>query len=272
MPIVRRLASLGRNFIDGVATPFRLMWEQRGLLRLLIRREMVGRTSGTSLGSAWMLVQPALQMLGMWFFLVIVLQVRSPGRVPFVNYFLVGMVAWTMLSEILQRNLTVLVEFGTLYQRTIFPLPLLPLLPLLVSGAIYGTVLVVVAGVMEGPVAAAGAALGILLLLIWLVPISYGLAVLGLFVKEARQVVPFALTMLMYVTPILYMPEQLPSALRTWSALNPLADIVALLHAIVQGEPWSLGNLVRPLIIWLVLTPAAWMLFKRTEPHMREAL
>jgi len=151
-------------------------------------------------------------------------------------------------------------------------LPLLPLLPLLVSGAIYGTVLVVVAGVMEGPVAAAGAALGILLLLIWLVPISYGLAVLGLFVKEARQVVPFALTMLMYVTPILYMPEQLPSALRTWSALNPLADIVALLHAIVQGEPWSLGNLVRPLIIWLVLTPAAWMLFKRTEPHMREAL
>ena len=106
---------------------------QRALQRLLIRREMVARTSGTLLGGAWMVVQPALQIVGLWFFLDVVLKVRSPGRVPFVNYFLVGMIGWMMMSEILQRNLTVLVEFGPLYQRTIFPLPLLPLLPLLAS-------------------------------------------------------------------------------------------------------------------------------------------
>ena len=252
--------------------PVRLLLAQRALLRLLIRREMVARTSGTLLGGAWMVVQPALQIVGLWFFLDVVLKVRSPGRVPFVNYFLVGMIGWMMMSEILQRNLTVLVEFGPLYQRTIFPLPLLPLLPLLVSGAIYGTVFVAVSGLLEGAAAALGAGLMVLFLLVWLIPLGYFLAVIGLFVREARLVVPFVLTLLMYLTPIMYMPEQLPQALRAWTVLNPVADIMVLLHAVVQGEAWNWGNIARPLAVWMVLTPAAWMLFKRTEPHMREAL
>lgn len=272
MSISRRLASAVRYSFDSFVMPVRLLLGQQALLRLLIRREMVSRTSGTLLGSAWVVVQPALQIVGLWFFLDIVLKVRSPGRIPFINYFLIGMIAWMMIGEILQRNLLVLVEFGSLYQRTIFPLALLPLLPLMVSGTIYGTVLVVVAGLLEGAAAALGAAMATLLLLVWLVPLGYFLAVLGLFIREARLVVPFALTLLMYLTPILYMPEQLPQALRAWSVLNPLADLMALLHALVQEGSWTLGNLLRPLALWLVLTPFGWWLFKRTEPHMREAL
>jgi len=177
-----------------------------------------------------------------------------------------------MISEVLQRNLTVMVEFGPLYQRSIFPLAILPLLPLAVSGAIYSAVIVLVAAVLDGAVAALGAATAMLVLIVWLIPLGYCFAVLGLFVREARQVVPFVLTLLMYVSPILYMPEQLPKALQAWSTLNPLADVMALLHAVVQGESWTWGNLVRPLVLWIMLTPAAWLLFKRTEPHMREAL
>lgn len=272
MFISRRLASAARYFIDSFSMPTRLLLEQRALLKLLIRREMVARTSGTLLGAAWMVIQPALQIVGLWFFLDIVLKVRSPGRVPFIDYFLVGMIAWMMISEVLQRNMMVLVEFGSLYQRTIFPLPLLPLLPLVVSGAIYGTVLIVVAGLLEGGAGALGAVLVFTLLILWLVPLGYLFAVLGLFVREARLVVPFVLTLLLYLTPILYMPEQLPQALQAWSVLNPIADMLALVHAAVQGTAWTWGNMLRPFALWLVLTPAAWWLFKRTEPHMREAL
>ena len=272
MLALNRIKALVRYTSDSFTTPVRLLVGQRTLLKLLIRREMVARTSGTLLGSVWMVVQPALQIVALWFFLDIVLKIRSPGRVSFVNYFLIGMICWSMISEILQRNLTVMVEFGSLYQRTIFPLPLLPLLPSLVSGAIYGSVIVAVAGLIEGPGAAFGALVATLLLVVWLIPFGYFLAVLGLFVREARQVVPFALTLLLYLTPILYMPEQLPMVLQEWSALNPLADAMVLLHAVVQGQAWTLGNLLRPLVLWAVLTPVAWMLFKRTEMHMREAL
>ena len=272
MVAFKRLRRVVHYAATSFAMPVRLLLGQRALIKLLIRRDMVARTSGTLLGGVWMVVQPALQILGLWFFLDIVLRVRSAGSVSFVNYFLVGMIAWTMISEILQRNLTVMVEFGPLYQRTIFPLPLLPLLPMLVSGAIYGTVLVAVSALLEGPLAGLAAAICTIIVLIWLIPLGYLLAVLGLFIREARQVVPFALTLILYLTPILYMPDQLPPALRSWSALNPLADVMVLLHAAVQGQSWTWGNLSRPLMLWLLLMPTAWTLFKRTELHMREAL
>jgi lipopolysaccharide transport system permease protein len=272
MTFVRRLRSLVRYAVESVTGPARLLIGQRSLLKLLIRREMVARTSGTLLGGAWMVVQPALQILGLWFFLDIVLKVRSPGQVPFMHYFLVGMICWMMISEILQRNLMVLVEFGALYQRTLFPLPLLPLLPILVTGAIYGTVFMVISALLGGVVAGLKAGLVAAAILLWLMPFSYLFAVLGLFVREARQVVPFALTLLMYLTPILYMPELLPESFLPWMAINPLADIMALIHAAVQGGSWTWGNAIRPVLLWAFLLPLCWMLFKRTEPHMREAL
>lgn len=272
MSILGRMRTVARFVLEGMAAPAQMLLEQRSLLRMLVRRELVSRTAGTMLGALWMVVQPALQILGLWFFLAIVLRVRSPGSLPFVDYFLIGIIAWTMISEVLLRNLTVLVEFSPLYQRTIFPLPLLPLLPLLVSGAVYGVVLSLVSGVLGGPGAALQAVAACALLLMWLIPMGYSLAVLGLFVREARQVVPFLLTLLMYLTPILYMPDQLPKAMQDWGAFNPLADVMVLLHAIVQGQHWDIGNLVRPLVLWLILMPLSWGLFKRSMPHMREAL
>ncbi len=272
MALPQRLKALWRYGSDSVPGPLRYLVEHRALLGLLIRRDMVARTSGTVLGAAWMLVQPALQILGLWFFLDVVLRVRSPTQVPFTHYFLIGMVAWLLIAEILQRNLVVLVEFAPLYQRAVFPLPLLPLLPLLMTGAIYGGVLFVVSGLLEGWKGGLAAAAFVAYLLVLLVPLSYAMSVLGLFVKEARQVVPFALTLLMYLTPVMYMPDLLPEAFRPWLVLNPLADVMALLHAAVQGMPWSAGNFWRPTLLALGLWPLAWALFRRTEPHMREAL
>jgi lipopolysaccharide transport system permease protein len=191
-----------------------------------------------------MLLQPMLQILGLWFFMAVVLRVRSSNHVPFTDYFLIGMVCWLMIAEVLQRNLTVLVEFAPLYQRSVFPMPLLPLVPLFLTGGIYSAVLIALAGILEGW-RGAGAAAGF---------------------------APFLLTLLMYLTPVMYMPDLVPESVRPWLQINPLADLMALLHAAVQGLPWSLGNFVRPVLIGMLLWPFTWGLYRRAEPHMREAL
>lgn len=242
------------------------------LLKLLIQRDVATRTAGTLLGSLWMIGQPALQVVGMWFFLDIVLKVRSPTQVPFVEYLLVGMVAWMMANETLQRNLGVLHEFAPMYQRTPFPLKLLPMVPALSSMMAYGAVEMLIVGILVGPWAALKAGVSMVALAVWLLPFSYVLAVLGLFLREARQAIPFVLTLLLYLTPILYTPEMAPTTFQTWLMFNPLADVMALLHAQVQNTPWTWGNLLRPFALWLIAVPVAWILFKRTEPHMREAL
>ncbi len=260
------------NTVAGLCGPFRAAYTHRSLLRLLIRRDIAIRTSGTVLGGVWMVLQPALQVLALWFLIGVVLRVRFPGMVPFLDYFLIGMVPWLMLFEVMTRNLSVLSEFGTLYQRTAFPVAVLPVLPSLVAGAVYGAIYFGVVIALEGIAVAPMALVVLLLLLIWVLPVGYLLSVLGLFLKDAGNAVSFILTLTMYLTPILYLPEMVPEVARPWLILNPFADVMAVIHGVLQDMPFDKGNVLRPLAFWLLLLAPAWVLFRRSEPHMREAL
>ena len=260
------------NSAMGFWAPIEGMLSHRSLVRMLIRRDIVERTSGTLLGWLWLLLEPGLQVLLLWFLLDFVLQVRFPGMVSFLEYFLVGMVPWLMMSEVMTSSLTVLSRYGPLYRRTVFPLVLLPVLPFVLSGLVYGVVYTVVVFLLQGAQASLQAPFVILGLLVWLLPVAYGLSVIGLFLKDSLQFVRFLLTFIMYLTPILYMPEMLPDLLRSWQVINPFADLMAMIHGLLQDMPVTSGNVIRPLAIWLVLLGPAWVLFRRSEPHVREAL
>ena len=270
--ILRIPSRLAAHACSGLVEPFKALIQHRSLFFLLLRRDLADRTSGTVLGFSWLLVQPALQMLAFWFLLELVLQVRFPGRVGFLDYFLVGMLPWLLISEVVMRSTAVLNDLSSLYSRMAFPIVLLPLLPLVMGGAIFGSVYIVMVGLLAGPLAALYAPLIIVALLVWLLPLAYLLSVVGLFVRDFRQFLPFALTMFMYLTPFLYMPQMLPEAMRPFMVLNPLADIVAVVHHLILDLPVTPGNWVRPWLLWLVLLGPAWVIFYRAQPHMREAL
>ncbi len=264
---------------NGFLEPLRTAVAQRHLILMLIRRDIAGRTSGTMLGAGWLLLQPALQMLGFWFLLDLVLQVRFPGRLSFVEYFLIGMLSWFMIAEVLQRSLNVFQEFASIYQRTPFPLAILPLVPLFMSGLIFMIVNALVAGLLEGWLAVPVSMLNTLMLLIWLLPFCYILAVVGLFLKDLGQFFPFFISLLMYLTPILYLPQLLPESLSWILQVNPFADLMATLHFRLQDMPWTVDQMAwtpihfwRPFLWWLLLLGPAWVLFRRAEPHIREML
>ena len=119
-----------------------------------------------------MVLQPALQVAALWFLLDVILRIKFPGMVPFLDYYLVGMVPWLMMSEIMTRDLSVLDEFGTLYKRAVFPVAILPMVPSLISGLVYGVIYFVVVMILEGLIAALQTIPITIGLLIWLVPMG----------------------------------------------------------------------------------------------------
>ena len=253
-------------------SPFIILFQQRFLILQLVKRDIVGRTSGTVMGGIWLIAQPALQVMAFWFLLDFVFRVRSPGRITFLDYFLIGMLPWLFFSEVLNRSLNVLSEFGALYQRSRFPVSVLPLLPLVLNLVIYLPIYLIVAIYFQGMIAGLKAVAVLLTLFVWAVPFAYLLAVIGLFIRETRQVFPFFLTMVLYVTPILYAPDMLPESVRWAMAFNPMADVIALIQGFLHDFDMEPGNWLRPLILWMILLTPSWILFKRTEPHMREVL
>jgi len=98
------------------------------------------------------------------------------------------------------------------------------------------------------------------------------LPVLGLFIKDFAQVVPFLVMITMFLTPILYFPGMLPDGMQQFIWLNPFSDLLAVVHGIVQGREFSQVNVLRPFVVWLVLLGPAWLVFRRSIPHIREVL
>lgn len=267
-----RLTGIVSRWLAAYGGPVLWGWRYRDLIVRLLRRDIANRTSGTVLGWLWLLLNPALQVLAFWFLLDYVLKVRAPGTVVFIHYFLVAMIPWLFASDVLNRNLGLLAEFSPLFMRTVFPIRILPLVPLAMGLIMMAPVFAAVCVWLTGWAGLWKAGLIAVGLGFWLLPFCYLLALLGLFVRESRQVMPFLLNLLLYVTPILYAPDVLPGWLREWMVFNVMADIVALNQWAINDLPVDWGNLLRPLGLWLALMPPAWILFRRAEPYMREEL
>lgn len=58
------------NVLGGILVPIRTSIKHMSLMQMLIKREIVTRTSGTVLGILWPLLQPAMQVLGFGFCLM----------------------------------------------------------------------------------------------------------------------------------------------------------------------------------------------------------
>jgi lipopolysaccharide transport system permease protein len=265
--------SLGRNLRDGLLVPLRACRNHASLLRMLVKRDLVSRTSGTLLGKLWPLLQPALQVLGFWFLFGIVYGgLRTDRGNDFPQYMLIGVMPWLLLTEVLTRSAGLFREFSALYRRTPFPVELLPVLILVIPGLVHLVVFFGLALAFHGPLAALQSLVVVPLLLLWLLPLALLFSVLGLFLRDFAQALPFVLTLAMYATPILYFPGDLPQGVQPWLWLNPFSDLVAAIHAVVDTTAINWNGVARLLGLWLVLLAPCWAVFRRSVPHVREVL
>lgn len=253
--------------------PLVSLWTHKDLFLALVKRDLAEKTSGTVLGAFWLLAQPALQVLAFWFLLDVILQVRFPGNIAFVDYFLIGMIPWICVNEVLNRSIRLYQEFHSIFAKTPFPLEVLPLLIIAIAVLIYTPIYMAVAFLLHGMQAVLPALAVMLIIALWLLPISYLFSILGVFIRDFAQAVPFILTMTLYLTPILYMPQMVPEAFQHYLVFNPIADLMLVVHGIVEPETgfvWPAA--LRLFIEWLVILAPAWWMFQRSKKHIRDAV
>lgn len=261
-----------RNSLRGFVTPCKSVLANWSLFSILVKRDLVNRTSGTVLGKLWPVVQPALQILGYWFLFDIVFSMRANRGPDYLEYLLTGMLPWLCIAEVLNRSTMMFQEFSMLYRRNPFPLEILPLLVMTIPCLVYMAVYFAMNLFLGGPERALLSLLVLPMYMIWILPLCLLLPVLGLFIKDFGQAVPFLLTITMFMTPILYFPSMLPDSVGRFIWLNPFSDLMAVVHGLLQGMDYSWLNVLRPFLIWLLLLGPAWLVFRRSFPHIREVL
>jgi lipopolysaccharide transport system permease protein len=243
--------SLGRAFVY----PARTVWKNRGLIRVMVRRDILGRYRGSFGGVFWTVFNPLLLMLTYFFVFGVVLRSRfegDPSRAGFALYFLAGMLPWLAFSEAVGRAPTVMLEHRNFVKKLVFAVETLPF-NLVIAGLVSEFFAVVL--YLIGLTLARGAVpVTVLWLPVLIVPqilftagVSWLLASLGVFFRDLGQINGFLLTLWFFLTPICYPETSLPPEAAGLLMKNPMFTLVrgyrqVLLegHAPDWGAMWKL--------------------------------
>ncbi|MDX2167835.1 MAG: ABC transporter permease [Deltaproteobacteria bacterium] len=232
------------NLPGGLA--LRAVWQYRGFVAGLVRREFSARYLQSVLGSAWALLTPLALIAIYTLVFANVMGARLPGttdRFAYSIYLCAGLLPWTYFSEVLLRALSVFLDNAALLKKVSFPRSVLPV-ALLCSATlnfaiIFGILLLVLAGLGRFP---GWAVLALLPLLALQQAFALGLGVLlgvlNVFFRDVGQLVGVLLQFWFWLTPIVYSPAVLPERARDWLAWNPLTALVGAYQDILLTGAW----------------------------------
>ena len=230
----RNIRSLRRAF----TLPVKAIAGNRNLIRTLVRRDVLGRYSGSFGGAFWAVLNPLLLMLTYFFVFGIVLNSRFPGdpsRSGFALYYLAGFLPWLAFSEAVGRAPFTMVEHRNFIKKLVFPVEILPV-NLVVAGLVtefFGVILFALALlVLRGHVPATALYLPLLLIpqILFTAGICWFLSALGVFFRDLAQINGFVITIWFFITPICYPESSVISF--PFLRLNPIYVLVRGYRAI----------------------------------------
>lgn len=211
------------------------LWDNRSLVRQMVKREVVGRYRGSFLGLLWSFVNPVLMLAVYTFVFSIVFKARwgqgSDDKFEFALLLFAGLIVFNLFSECVTRAPGLILANVNYVKKVIFPLEILPWVALgsaLFHAAISLAVLLLFLAVVSPaiPWTAALLPLVMLPLLPLIMGLSWLFASIGVFVRDIGQFIGMAMMVLMFMSPIFYPASALPESVRDYLFLNPLTFII----------------------------------------------
>jgi ABC-type polysaccharide/polyol phosphate export permease len=240
---------------------FSAMWRYRAVAVALARKEFKIRYKRTALGVIWSAALPVLQAAVMIFIFSRVANFGSGGEFSYAGYVLAGIVAFVYASTSLLTSTTAIVDGSGLTDKVWFPRAILSLVPPLANLVTLGISIVVL--LVALPIVGADITAELLLLVPAVILTVAFVAALGLllsalqvYFRDVKFLVQAAMTVWIYLTPIIYPPDTLGSAAR-WLDFNPLTGIVGLYQRAAVGAPVPSGRALAVSIVATVVIAVA---------------
>jgi lipopolysaccharide transport system permease protein len=242
--------TVGRIF----TLPLLAIWRNRGLIRTMVRRDILSRYRGSFGGGFWTILTPLLLMLTYFFVFGVVLDAKfqnDPSRSGFALYFFAGMLPWLAVSEAAGRAPSVIWEHRNFVKKLVFPVETLPV-NLVAAGLVSQGVMVILfvaaLALARGHVPVTVAWLPLILApqILFTLGICWFLAALGVFVRDLGQLIGFLLTLWFFLTPICYPETQMPHEAMAILSKNPIFTLVRLYRVVfLEGQSPAAHTLVK---------------------------
>ena len=261
-----------RNLFD---LRLRELWHARDLIMLFVRRDFVAVYKQTILGPLWYLIQPLLTTIVFTVIFGNIAKLPTDGLPSFLFY-MSGTVIFTYFSSSLSKTSDTFTSNASMFGKVYFPrlaVPVSILISNLIAFAIQflfflafmlffvlrGTPLHPNWWILFTPV---------LLLMMAGLGLGFGIIVSSLTTKyrDLRFLVQFGVTLLQYITPVIYPLSAMSPKYQALIRLNPLTSVVeAFRYAYLGSGSVDLLQLGYSFAIMVVAIAVGAVIFNRVE-------
>jgi len=216
------------------------VWAHRELVTVLARREISVRYRQTVVGLLWVLLQPLITTAIFTVVFVVFLRIPDQGGESYPLFAFSGIAVWQYFTRIVTDGGNSLVTNSNLITKVSFPRLIIPMVsPIAASVDCLISIMALVV-----LTAAFGAHLSWTVIFAPFVVFAVGLfgyaivlylAPLNAVYRDISIVIPFAVQIAMYLSPIVYPSSLVPENIRWLYELNPVAVMVNSMRWVVLG-------------------------------------
>ncbi len=230
------------------------LWSYRELFFFLAWRDILVRYKQTVIGIAWSILRPLLTMIVFSIVFNKIANLQS-GDIPYPIFVFAAMLPWQFFSNTVSESSDSLITDANLISKVYFPRIIIPttgmvvsLIDFIISFGIL-TLLMMWYKYLPGIQIIFLPAFLLLAILISL-GIGYFISALNVKFRDFRYVIPFVVQFGLYISPVGFSSELIPSQWRLWYYLNPMSGVI-------DGFRWSIfGGQAELFIPGLILSVA----------------
>ena len=262
---------------------FRVLWGYKNLIYQLTKRDFVQRYRGSYLGFVWTLITPLLFLLIYMFVFNVVMKVRwgitpDEGPMEFALGLFCGLILWSIFSEAATSAPNLILSNPSYVTKTVFPLEILPVITVgsgLVRAAI--GLVILLAGIILFGGCLSWRLIVLMLPFMGIVLFSMGsvwfLSALGVFMRDVSHIVSVMVTLLFFLTPIVYPASSVPDRFRLVIYTNPFTHMVESARAVaIWGKMPDWSWLMLSMAVSVVVFQVGYIFFMKSKSAFADVM
>jgi len=249
--------------------------QQLDLLKLLVKKEITLRYKRTYLGFLWSLLNPLLTSLVLFVAFSVFMRFEVEN---FILYLLSALFPWTWFSTSVTMSPSILTSNVSLIKKVIFPKHFLVLATIAsqLVNFIFSLPVLIVLTYYYGGAPAANWLIGIPLLAVVQFAVIYGISLIisiaNAFFRDLEYLVGVLVSLLFWMTPIIYPLEAVPARHQIWLSINPVTYLIQAWRDLLFNNVLNWQNVYISMITAAVVLVIGLWVYNRFEPKLDEVL
>lgn len=248
------------------------------LLISLTMRDVRVRYQLSILGLYWGILNPLLMALIYGFVFSDVFHSKGISGVPYLLFIFSGMTFWGLFSNSLTSSVNSLTGNASMLSKVPFPRIILPtssVLARFIDFVFSLCVLLVMIVVYHRhiTIVALWDVLLVVTQLLFTLGLGYVVSSLNVFFRDVSQILNLVLMIWLYLSPVFYVPSQVPVSLRWVTRYNVIGNIVHMeVAALINNTLPSIEDVLFCLAVSVVVFVVGWLVFISVQDKFAEVM